>query len=225
MMSNAAKIYLSEQELQLMYNAEIILTKRRIIENVTAMFATISVDMQTLISEKINWLPKEATTIPAKISKGENYLLLPYVMLDYPRIFDRENIFAIRTMFWWGNFFSITLQLSGTYKQVFEQQLLQQIMLHDNNGYFICTNENQWQHHFEQDNYISAKGFSIEKLQVVFSNSSFIKIAIQVPLQQPETAGSLLLNGFDDLMKLIKPSFQDGEKDLSPEIPITGSGL
>ena len=49
-----------------------------------------------------------------KIAKGENYLQLPYVLLDYPRCFDKENIFAIRTMFWWGNFFSITLHLSGS---------------------------------------------------------------------------------------------------------------
>jgi hypothetical protein len=51
-----------------------------------------------------------------KISRGENYQLLPYIILDYPSYFSRNNIFAVRTMFWWGNFFSITLHLSGDHK-------------------------------------------------------------------------------------------------------------
>ena len=32
-----------------------------------------------------------------------------------PAVFSKENIFAIRTMFWWGNFFSISLHVSGKY--------------------------------------------------------------------------------------------------------------
>ncbi len=34
-------------------------------------------------------------------------------MLDYPRAFGRDSIFACRTFFWWGRFFSLTLHLAG----------------------------------------------------------------------------------------------------------------
>ena len=40
-------------------------------------------------------------------------------MLDYPALFKKDEIFALRTMFWWGNFMSITLLLSGGYKETF----------------------------------------------------------------------------------------------------------
>ena len=50
----------------------------------------------------------------AKISKGEN-MGLPWVMLDYPRLFGQEDVLAIRTMFWWGHCFSVTLHLKGRY--------------------------------------------------------------------------------------------------------------
>ena len=52
-----------------------------------------------------------------KISKGENYRGLPYVMLDYPRLFGREEVLAIRTFFWWGHGFSVTLHLKGGYRE------------------------------------------------------------------------------------------------------------
>ena len=62
-------------------------------------------------------MPEVIKTSTPKISKGENYKDLPYVMLDYPRCFQKEKTIAIRTFFWWGNFFSINLQLSGEYKE------------------------------------------------------------------------------------------------------------
>jgi hypothetical protein len=51
-----------------------------------------------------------------KISKGEKHRELPWVMLDYPRCFDKASgQLAVRTFFWWGHFFSIQLQASGNF--------------------------------------------------------------------------------------------------------------
>ena len=35
-----------------------------------------------------------------RVFKGEYYRDLPFVTLDFPRIFEKENVFAYRTMFW-----------------------------------------------------------------------------------------------------------------------------
>ena len=66
-----------------------------------------------------------------------------------------KDIFAIRTMFWWGNFFSITLHLSGIYKTMFAQKIIACYELLKETDFFICVHEEQWQHHFEKDNYIT----------------------------------------------------------------------
>ena len=58
-------------------------------------------------------LPEAVIQSSPKITRGENYQLLPYVILDYPRCFQKEQVFAIRTMFWWGKGISITLHVSG----------------------------------------------------------------------------------------------------------------
>ena len=79
-----------------------------------------SVKLRELVQENVNRgfnLPEEVLIQSPKISRGENYNGLPYVMLDYPRCFGKEDVFAMRTMFWWGNFFSITWHLKGKYSK------------------------------------------------------------------------------------------------------------
>ena len=156
-----AKIQLSPEELELVQNTEWILTKHIITKKVYNMFGEISMILKTE-TELFNYLfPENIKYQNGKISKGENYQLLPYVILDYPAFFWKDRIFAIRTMFWWGNFFSVTLHLSGVYKEQFtgdEAGLLSILQKHD---FFICVNENEWQHHFGKDNYKAASSVTL----------------------------------------------------------------
>src|ERR1700722_6862028 len=99
----ATKIKLSPDELSTAQNAGLILTKNAIIQKTISLFSMLSENMQhDLLNVE---LPQEIKTTAPKISKGENYQGLPYVVLDYPRLFGKENTFAIRTLFWWGNYF------------------------------------------------------------------------------------------------------------------------
>ncbi|MEP6675224.1 MAG: hypothetical protein ABJA78_08710 [Ferruginibacter sp.] len=224
-MGNDAKIYLSEQELQLMYSADFILTKRRIIDSVCEMFAAVSIEMQQFVKEAAHRLPEIAARSSSKISKGENYLLLPYVILDYPKFFSHEDIFAVRTMFWWGNFFSVTLQLSGIYQSKLQISIFKRLTEHFPGKIFICVNKDQWQHHFEQDNYLPIQQFDEKDILQSVADRSFIKVAIRIPLQQPNAAQEQIIKACKDLLRLVMPNFQGGEKDLLPETPTKGFDL
>src|SRR5436190_19310256 len=119
-----SKIRLSDFEIQLVNNSEWILTKNNIIKKAQQLLGVVQENIADYIKTKRKIFPAEIAAISPKISKGENYLGLPWLMLDYPRYFDKENIFAIRTMFWWGNFFSTTLHLSGKYQSQYLQDIL-----------------------------------------------------------------------------------------------------
>ena len=121
-MTGSANVSLSAFEKQLVTDASWILTKNNIIQKLFVLFGELSETWQS--NTVLQQLPSAINEIPPKISKGENYEGLPYVMLDYPRCFSKEDVFAIRTFFWWGNFFSITLHLKGKYKEQFEQVIL-----------------------------------------------------------------------------------------------------
>src|SRR5712671_4795594 len=113
---NSAKIRLSQAEMELVNNADLILTKNAILKKAYRLLGNLQVEQQKYIMLHPSGLPAKVSASTFKISKGENYKELPYLVLDYPRLFEQENIFAVRTMFWWGNFFSITLHLSGRHK-------------------------------------------------------------------------------------------------------------
>ena len=116
-MMEKTKIALSAKELELVCNKEWILTKHAIVQKVITLFGRALEDMQQQVEQRIHGLPAAVNGQSPKISKGENFQSLPYVMLDYPRYFHKENTLAIRTFFWWGNFFSVTLHLSGEHKE------------------------------------------------------------------------------------------------------------
>ena len=202
-MSKFSKLMLSDDELQLVTNTNWILTKRRVMEKIDQLLGSVAENQKLVIKNEKDWLPAEVVKSEPKIAKGENYLQLPYMLLDYPRCFDAENIFAVRTMFWWGNFFSVTLHLSGKYKEAFQQKIINNIEAAPPD-IFICINENQWQHHFEADNYIAAKQFPRAALLDEINKKQFIKLAIKFPLQPWVDLPALLDGSFLEIIKLLK---------------------
>lgn len=200
---NKAKIRLSPNEMELVTNAEIILTKNRIIEKTKLLLESVQEEMISYIKTRTHPLPGEIIEIPPKISKGENYNGLPYLILDYPRYFEKENACAIRTMFWWGHFFSITLHLSGKYKKMFQQKIISSYASFAKENYFICTNKDEWEHHFEETNYslitkIDEPGFK-ESIQ----KNTFIKMAYKIRLSEWETAPEIILQNFEKIIEAI----------------------
>ncbi len=54
-------------------------------------------------------------SIGPKVSRGESLENYPFMILDYPRHFSKKEIFAFRTLFWWGNYICFTIHLKGIY--------------------------------------------------------------------------------------------------------------
>ena len=90
-MADKTKIMLSEQEQQIVNDTQWILTKQAIIQKVYYLFNE-QVPVITALFSGTNpeHTGKLLSAVP-KISKGENYNGLPYVILDYPSLFDKEG--------------------------------------------------------------------------------------------------------------------------------------
>lgn len=198
-----SKLTLSDEELQLVSSTGWILTKHAVTSKLYDLFGELSEKYKVVCRQE--WLPAAATGVSPKISKGENYLRLPYVMLDFPRLFDQQNVFAVRTLFWWGNFFSITLHLSGEYKKRFEKKLLAGFDIVRRHDFYVCTGADPWQHHFEHSNYIPAAGLAKEEFEKTMLQKPFIKLAAKFPVQAWNDMPELLEEKFILLMKLLGP--------------------
>jgi hypothetical protein len=71
-------------------------------------------------------------------------------------------------------------------------------------GIFICVSNDQWQHHFQEDNYLPVDALSPQQVLEYCSRNNFIKLAIKFPLQQPADAAIFLQKSFKDLVELVK---------------------
>jgi hypothetical protein len=112
------------------------------------------------------------------------------------------HVFSIRTFFWWGNFFSISLHLAGGFKVLFERKLKQKkIMLPE--GIFICIHETPWQYHFESDNFMSAQGMSSEDITEFMAQKEFIKMAFKLDLIHWNEAGDWCVRKYDEIGLLL----------------------
>ena len=203
-MNNFSKLMLSDEEQQLVNNSDWILTKRVIIDKVQQFFGDVSVIQKAILQNEKDWLPAAVLLSEAKISKGENYLQLPFLILDYPRCFDIENIFAVRTMFWWGNFFSITIHLSGSYKLMYQENLVINFDKLKQGVFYLCINESQWHHHFEDDNYISVNNLTQKEIVTIIRQKQFIKLAVKFRLQQWDDIPALLEKTYKEMIEMLK---------------------
>lgn len=188
-------ISFSQYEKQLVTDPEVLLTKNIIIQKVIQFFGDLSEAYKEDIAKKE--LSHKNLNNP-KISRGENYLGLPYVILDFPRQFSKTDIFAIRSFFWWGNFFSITLHLSGEHLQQNRDVLQKAINKNIFSDWFIAIGENQWDHHFEKDNYIPLDAFDFNTAQF-----SYFKMAKKIPLGEWDKIGSFFIGNFTLLTNTI----------------------
>jgi hypothetical protein len=197
-----AKIQFSDAEQRLMRDPAVILTKNKVIAGMVHLFAGLQHSLEGLAKE--HKVPEHYLRNNAKISRGENYLGLPYLILDYPRLFDGKNIFVIRTMFWWGNFFSMTLHLAGKEKDHYQPKIEKaQKKLSEMNA-FIGAMEDQWQHHFEKENYISVSALSEQDFLKHCRQHDHLKIACKWPLEEITGIENELENCWHSLIKIIE---------------------
>jgi hypothetical protein len=194
---------LSKNESELITNSDVILTKNRIIEKVYALFGLLSEEYRKILNEHTGNLPVEIFNKPPKIYKGEQYLGLPYVMMDYPRCFFKNDVFAIRSFFWWGNYFSITLQLSGQYLEMFAANIIKHLKSSSIEDYFLGVNDSAWEHHFEKDNYVLLKDYTAELVAKNFMNKPFIKIAKKLSLSEWNNAMEFYKKTYEELLGLM----------------------
>lgn len=162
--------------------ADWILTKNSILQKVKQLLENV----QSVQQHALSGLPAEAVRTGAKIARGENYKGLPYLVLDQPRLFEKDNVLAIRVMFWWGHFFSNTLHLAGRYKEQYQEKIISGYEELREAGLHVCIHPEQWEHHFGPDNYVPLQAMPAERFAAVIRQGSFIKLAAKTGLEQWE---------------------------------------
>jgi len=177
---------LTPEEQQVAFDAAWIYRKNSVIQKVMELLGQLQQQLAAHAVTGVFAFPEQCLQQGAKISKGERYKELPYVILDYPRHFEREAVFAFRTMFWWGHYFSCTLHLAGTVKAAYAPALAAGYAQLAAAGMQVYRQEDPWQHDFENGNYTAVAALAPQEWEALVEQGSFIKLAKPFALEMWE---------------------------------------
>lgn len=142
------------EELRFLTDTEFFFTRLKVTQKITDLLGETEQYLRKTIQEFSGYDCVKYCDNHGKIFKGENYRKLPYILLDFPRYFSADAIFAFRTLFWWGHGFSCTLHLQGKAYEEYAHLLRSGISRLFGKGYFIGVNHSPWEYHYGSDNYI-----------------------------------------------------------------------
>ena len=185
----------TDKEWQYLHDTDFLLTKRGVGEKLM----TILQETERSIAESIRNLLAYPSWFnnPGKISKGENYEGLPFMVLDYPKVNSGEGFVLMRSMIWWGNYCSFTLHAKGVYSEALRAEMTKIWELKD---FCICINTDQWNHQFIPSNYILLEDFQENKQ--LETPKHFLKLAKKYSLEEIHDLPELVSTDFKRVVEL-----------------------
>lgn len=197
------EIDFTREEFQLLSNYQFFDYKARITSKVLTLFSGIENKIRKEIASASHPFPDLINSTSAKISKGENYRNCPYIVLDYPRIYSRENIFALRTIFWWGHYFSNAFIIAGHSYHRYLPRFLERPGELKNKNWYLCISQTPWKLENASWNYVLLSKLSDKDIRNYLQTYSFIKIARIYPLDQYKKLDRQTLHFLIDLKEFM----------------------
>jgi len=170
-------ISLTAEEQALVVNAEWLYLKNNVLQKVMVLMGQLQEALQAHPLTATFPFPENTLSLGGKISRGERYKELPYIILDYPRCFGKENIFAFRTMFWWGHYFIATLHLAGGEKEKYGHAIASAWQKLAEHQFQVYLQEDPWEHDLGNGNYKLISAMPEQEFRQLVHWRSFIKIA------------------------------------------------
>ncbi|MCB0744837.1 MAG: hypothetical protein KDC67_13095 [Ignavibacteriae bacterium] len=192
-------MHLTFKEQQIITDTDFLITKTEVVKKIHAQFEEARKHIKNVIAKSEFNFSNNIDTENGKIFRGENYRSLPYLVLDYPKLFSKESTFAYRTMFWWGNLFSSTLHLEGNELEKYNAVILTNYKLLIEEDVFISVGTTPWEYHYEKSNYelIDETNYKLIK------NCKFLKLSKKFDLSDFDNLPKLSANYFSILLSIL----------------------
>ncbi len=195
-----SKMQLKEKELLILQDTDFLLTKATTINKIYNLLELTRDKLKTIVENSNFSFPDGIDLLNGKISKGENYRNLPYMVLDYPALFTTKTVFAYRTMFWWGNFFSATLHLEGIELNYYRNSIalnLDKLLKQD---IYIGIGDTPWQYYYEEENYTLLNEEHIDFI----TNCKFLKLSKKIELKKWSDVPEFSTSFIEQILSVLK---------------------
>ena len=188
----------NDSELKIINDDVFLIKKEAITQKIIEYFNHISIELRNEFSKKALCEYWDLSIAP-KISRGEKYNSLPYIVLDYPSYFNKEDIFCFRIIFLWSKQFNCNLILKGLPLLKFESHIKEHEGALKKNKYILEYNSSPWEHEIgkrlhNSDNLIN---YSFKKKE------AYLKISKSLPLEHMISLEELSKNMLKDIITVL----------------------
>ena len=174
-----------EDERQLISDRGFFERKLAITEKVRDIYSDLRGRLKEVLRPQAYLAPPGVDYTQGKLSGGEHHFDLPYIFLDFPRLFSRNATFAYRSIFWWGHHFLFTLILTGDFLPDYWERFLLGMDRLLGRGDFLATSLDPWEWRGGEENVQPIHAMNRARVAEVAGQHPFLKLIRFIPFDHP----------------------------------------
>ncbi len=167
-------------EIKLIGDSNYLLQKNRILKKIAKSLSETGEILANEIKDNYPHIASNYTELPCKVSVGEKYRDLPYLVMDFPRHFDDQKTFSFRVLFLWGHYFNFSLHLGS---DLIDKDSLFQFLSSVDKEIYFCIHQTPWEHYFTEDNFKLGSEVTSNDISNQLIKNKFIKISERFEFQ------------------------------------------
>lgn len=150
------------------------------------------------LKDSVEGLPDSVLKSGPKISRGENYQGKPWMVLDFPRDFSKDGVFAFRVLFLFGDAVHCTFLISGKYLEQFRAGVIASSSKEELKDLAVCYAGDMWVNH------VSEAYEPLHRCKENLADCEFIKAGRKISFEEWEKIPELTEEFFKRIIKWIK---------------------
>ena len=196
---------LSQAEELAILDTSFLKTKREVMDKIILFMSNVAMEYENIYYQSKLTIPFSQVETTPKVTKGENYNGYPFINLDFPRLFSKDSTFALRTLFYWGHFFSLSIHIGGNLLQYIDAQTLCNNNQLFSKPTYISVGNTPWQYHYEIENYKLINKDNFIDLFTSTKENGFVKLSRKIEINPDFNKLKLqMLEHYADLLSIVE---------------------
>ena len=176
----------SPVEVKLLNTVDIFLHKPAIMKKAEANLTALKQEVIKTLSQAPHPCPPESDIVKGQIVRGENHKGFPFISLDMPQMFSKNQMFTYRTLFWWGHDLIFSLILKQENQAPLIEKLIQLKEHPEWEDIQLAIALTPWEWEKDMNNFIPLFGTSDIKIRDTINSVKYIKLCRFYSLASPE---------------------------------------
>ena len=163
-------------EVKLLNTVDIFLHKPAIMKKAEANLTALKQEIIKTLSQVPHPCPPESDIVKGQIVRGENHKGFPFISLDMPQMFSKNQMFTYRTLFWWGHDLIFSLILKQENQAPLIEKLIQLKKHPEWKDIQLAIAPTPWEWEKDMKNFIPFFEASEIKIRDTINSVKYIKI-------------------------------------------------